>query len=358
MKLVGLCGLLGVAFTGLLHLSSATGEAPAYTFTKIADTREGNYLAFSPTPSIDDTGRVLFFADLAGGGQGIFVGDGVSLNRIADTSGDFEEFGRSPTMSRNGNLAFFTTLDSGDMGYFRGPNPARDLIYDSHIFSNFGDIVVNNQGTVVFKAKKLKGFEKNRQIFLGNGGKPREIPQSAHSQAGFPSINNLGQVAFSVGDRVFVSNGRTTTIIAETQDPMFLFYRPVINDKGMVIVQTASEGWAKRIEKRIVAIDGERMTTLVSTDGHFREFFSAHAVNNEGQIVFSALLDTGEEGLFTGPFPVTDKVIMRGDELFGARITDELGVSNQSLNDAGQVAFFARHEDGTQGIYRADPRTL
>ena len=155
-----------------------------------------------------------------------------------------------------------------------------------------------------------------------------------------------------------MSNGRTTTIIAETQDPMFLFYRPVINDKGLVIVQMASEGWAKRIEKRIVAIDGERMTTLVSTDGHFREFFSAHAVNNEGQIVFSAILDTGEEGLFTGPFPVTDKVIMRGDELFGARITDELGISNQSLNDAGQVAFFARHEDGTQGIYRADPRTL
>ena len=301
---------------------------------------------------------MLFVADLAGGGQGIFVGDGVSLNRIADTSGDFEEFGRSPAMSRNGNLAFFTTLDSGEMGYFRGPNPARDLIYGSHLFSNFGDIVVNNQGTVVFKAKKLKGFKKNRQIFLGNGGKPREIPQSAHSQAGFPSINNLGQVAFSIGDRVFVSNGRTTTIIAETQDPMFLFYRPVINDKGMVIVQTASEGWAKRIEKRIVAIDGERMTTLVSTDGHFREFFSAHAVNNEGQIVFSAILDTGEEGLFTGPFPVTDKVIMRGDELFGARITDELGISNQSLNDAGQVAFFARHEDGTQGIYRADPRTL
>ena len=47
-------------------------------------------------------------------------------------------------------------------------------------------------------------------------------------------------------------------------------------------------------------------------------------------------------------------MIATGDALFGSSVT-ELHFFRQGLNDAGQVAFVARLDDGTSGIYRADP---
>src|SRR5262249_1572786 len=38
-------------------------------------------------------------------------------------------------------------------------------------------------------------------------------------------------------------------------------------------------------------------------------------------------------------------------------VVADVGFFRQGLNDAGQVAFFARLADGTEGIFRADPPT-
>jgi hypothetical protein len=84
---------------------------------------------------------------------------------------------------------------------------------------------------------------------------------------------------------------------------------------------------------------------------------SSHAVNNHGHVVFSAVLDSGLSGLLVGPNPETDIVIKQGDQLFGTRIVEGPVLSNRGFNDAGQIVFYARLEDGTEGIYRADPTT-
>ncbi len=52
---------------------------------------------------------------------------------------------------------------------------------------------------------------------------------------------------------------------------------------------------------------------------------------------------------------VADKVIGTGDFLAGATVVSVGFVQGIGLNDPGQIAFFAILNDGTQGIFRADP---
>ena len=62
---------------------------------------------------------------------------------------------------------------------------------------------------------------------------------------------------------------------------------------------------------------------------------------------------TGALGIFTGPDPVTDKVISVGDPLLGSKVK---GLDfSRGLNDGGQLTFLAFTDDGASGIFRADP---
>jgi len=349
---------LGVLVSGfyLLPFSSGT-DLQRFTFVKIADTQDGVYRSFNRAPIIDDQGRVIFRADLSNGEQGIFVGDGNMLEQIASTTGDFKNFPRHPTMSRNGKIAFLTHLDDGNVAYFQGPSLANDLLFSDSTYEELGDIAINNFGTMAFKAKPPEGNDWRRRIFMGGTHRPLEVPESAHSQLGLPSINNNGIVAFSVGDEVWTSDGHTSQMISNSDDPYFLYSRPIINDAGVVVVQALLTDQEIGVEKRIVKLEGGNSETIVSTHGPFKEFFSHHSMNNDGVIVFSALLDWEEEGLFIGPNLQRDTIIARGDRLFGELIAKGGGpiISNQSINDAGQVTFFAQLENGTEGIFRADP---
>jgi hypothetical protein len=103
------------------------------------------------------------------------------------------------------------------------------------------------------------------------------------------------------------------------------------------------------------------VTTIIADNtGPFRTFGSGlPAINDAGTVAFLASLDEGGSGIFTGPNPVTDKVIATGDSLFGSTVTS-LGFnrfSSKGLNNAGQLTFFAQLADGSSGIFRADPES-
>ncbi len=355
MKLLGVCGLLCAAVPGFWHFSFPQEPPAPYQFTKIADTRSGVYRGFHLAPSIDAQGMVLFRANVVGGGQGIFQANGSITTQIAKTSEDFEAFRGSPAVSDNGQIVFYGTRSSGEFGYSRSNDITGEFLYSNKEFETLGDLVINNSGTLAFKGKRAKGRRERRQVFLGNGGRPVAIPDSKNNQVGMLSLNNHDQVAFSTGDKVYVSDGQTTTLLTDGDKQYFLFYRPVINDSGMVVVQTASEpqdGW---VAKHLVAIVDGQIHLLASTQGSFQDLMSSHAVNNHGLVVFGAVLDSGLSGLLVGPNPKTDIVIKQGDQLFGSRIIEGPVLSNRGFNDAGQIVFYARLEDGTEGIYRADP---
>ena len=89
-------------------------------------------------------------------------------------------------------------------------------------------------------------------------------------------------------------------------------------------------------------------------DGLYRTMGNT-SFNKKGTVAFWALLDNGIRGIFTGPDPVADKVIATGDLLFGLPVTDVNFPQGIGLNNRGQVAFIAELNDGTEGVYRADP---
>jgi hypothetical protein len=86
------------------------------------------------------------------------------------------------------------------------------------------------------------------------------------------------------------------------------------------------------------------------------------SINNNGNVAFEAQAANGPKGIFIGVDAVKDKVVAVGDYLKNAgsqllvnsRIVD-LSFDRQSLNDNGEIAFWAKFEDGTEGIYRANP---
>jgi hypothetical protein len=81
------------------------------------------------------------------------------------------------------------------------------------------------------------------------------------------------------------------------------------------------------------------------------------SLNNSGMVAFLA-----DGSIRTGPDPVADKVIAVGDDLFGSTVVEFddafdtfTTISQEALNDSGQIAFSYVLADGRRGIARADP---
>jgi hypothetical protein len=79
------------------------------------------------------------------------------------------------------------------------------------------------------------------------------------------------------------------------------------------------------------------------------------SLNDNGKIAYIAYLSGNpfRYGLFLGPNILTDKVIERGDSLFGSTVID-IQFWNNGLNNNDQLAFYARLADNRQVIVRAE----
>jgi hypothetical protein len=73
-----------VTAVGLSLSLLTTGDAFAFTFTKIADTR--GFFTRLETPVINDSGTVAFSADLNTGSPSVFTGSGEALTSIVTFS--------------------------------------------------------------------------------------------------------------------------------------------------------------------------------------------------------------------------------------------------------------------------------
>jgi hypothetical protein len=78
---------------------------------------------------------------------------------------------------------------------------------------------------------------------------------------------------------------------------------------------------------------------IADSNGPF-SFFSAPSLNNSGTVAFTALLDTFEQGVFTGRGgPITTIVDTTGQE-----------AGSPSINDSGTVAFQASRGNGQEVV--------
>lgn len=372
--------LSGTLVLGLLPFLASGGEATTYAFTLIADT-SGVFESFQPGdpieatfgPSMNDVGVVAFWASLRAGGHGIFVGSGGGdLTTIADTvSGPFGGISCCPAINAVGTVAFLGQLDNSIAGVFAGSGgPVTTIADSSGSLNGFLQPSINNGGTVAFRAFIGPGDLGGVWIFKGDGGPLTPIASNRsglfYELGALPAINSAGAVAFeaglllngrpSGGPGLFVGSGGSLTTIATTDlftagSPFRGFnVFPAINDAGTVAFEASVEGDGVT---GIFTGNGGPVTLVADSTGPLG-FLARAAINEAGAVAFLATLDGGGSGIFTGPDPVSDRVIGTGDTLFGATVTN-LGFFRDGLNNAGQIAFFARLSDGTVGIYRADP---
>lgn len=355
-----------------------------YTFTTIADTTHFTTFEFSPTgvpiptaPAVNDQGQVAFWGLDASFNAGIFVGDGGSLTSIAETSGEYSFLGVGPSINDDGTVAFLGGLDLGDAGYFTSGGATTTLIADSSGQFNFqriptldnlfGEPVINDRGTVAFRADLDNG---DKEIFSSNKGEIRTITDSSSELTTFgitPDINAKGTIVFSAGTApvpgtievkgqtvpiselfqnagIFTNHGGSLREIADINDGLTLFgSSPAINDQGTVaFIAVNTNG-----EVEVLTGKGRGLTAIADSRGAFSSFRGVD-INDRGTVAYLADFDAGGSGIYVGQ----QEMIATGDKLLNSTVT-ELNFLNKGLNH-DSVAFWAKLADGRSGVFRAD----
>jgi hypothetical protein len=335
----------------------------SYAFTKIADSGDG-LGNFGPAPALNNNGAVAFLASppATQSPPCLYTGDGGDLTTIYCVTANTEQLGQFPSINDNGTVAFFVSAGR-TQHIVIGDGQFTTVLYTAPqgIFASLYSPSLNNDTEVAFRA--MTPILSNPEgVFDGDGETTVRVDSSGpfNSQFGsFPALNNVGQVAyeklsFRSEDAINVGDGQTITTLYHSGGLFRNFGNPALNDTGTVAFFATTNLRQGFKGSGIFEGDGGPATIIALSGPVFSSFENAPAINNYGEVAFAATLSAGGSGVFTGGDPANDKVIATGDELDGATVT-EVHLFRQGLNDNGQVAFFARLDDGTSGIFRADP---
>lgn len=332
----------------LLHAMITTkAYAVAYNFDSIAPE-----LAVVPgsdeAPVILVDGSVLYLSDYQ-----LMKGDGETSTVVYESEEDsdippysvqdisFNANGDFVALCRAGSRQATLVLCENGKTQFIDRRPALSL----------GPAAINDSGAVAYA---VSTGNRLTQILLREGNESRAIAQS-HTLTGLkaylPSLNNRGQVAVISRQGIYVIDTEGDQAIAgkivSTSDGLGTFEGIRLNDAGQIGFR------AKRPAVAIYLSDGDQLAKLADTTGQYAEI-SLPSLNNLGQVAFHSTLNDGTETIVAGNKGAITPVISTGDSLGDSTVTT-LRFSNQGLNDAGQVAFWALLLDGTEGIYRATP---
>jgi hypothetical protein len=236
--------------------------------------------------------------------------------------GDFPEpLPRFVALSENNTVAYSTIVSSAGAVY-RGPVTGTQSVLrsGSGIFYNTQRLDVNDAGQVAVQmevtsptaglGRAIVVLETPEQPLTSN---KTAIEQMTVGQQPMPTINNLGQVAFTLD----------STVTMRWYDPA--------NDPGGTEIGSVTLTPGVYVTTPDLYGIPRTFTQVAGTAGPF-ESFGRSQINDDGLVVFEATLDGGAGfGIFTGDDPVTDKVVMIGD-MIGPRIISfiELGELNNS----------------------------
>jgi len=376
-----------------------------YRFTPIAETVDW----MGPVPTmgeemdwaLNNAGQVVFDGrDEDQMGRVLYRGDGQSLTRIAPSwlysTGDMSGNGHFD-MNDAGTVIFTSGYDGStmapDSAYTTQNGVSFQLVLSSDTYlgspstwpfgswvDGIGPVSINNAGVIAFEAMVTSGdgMEYDRGLYTRQPGGDIQALFSVESDAfhryGPLSINNAGDVTFrgNIDDmgsaRLFQSTVPNMFKIIDGKTHDFWNGGPVpsANDAGMVAFSDTR--WDEQTQtdvSELVLSDGYTRTVVLSMQT--MEGFDDPAVNNEGQVAFELVYwdeqtQTDVEAIYAGPDLVADKVIARGDSLFGMGV-QSVEFSTRGLNDSGQIAFWAELYNSdlglyVHGLYLADPVIL
>jgi hypothetical protein len=229
-------------------------------------------------------------------------------------------------------------------------------------------------------------------IFVGNLGGPATLvlnsrnPCDLTDVSSFLSINDHGTVVFKADgprvhdhhlSRILLNNGATLTAVYGPTDLETTNLPLIVNNRGLVAPYGLPGGGTTVLQEcgpftslndngvvacgdseGVFTINGTLVTSIANSQSPFGShgFFPySISINNHNTIAFSATLQAGGAGIFTGDGRVTDPVIITGDPLLSSTVVALRFLGAKALNDNGQVTFLALLADGTEGVFRADP---
>jgi hypothetical protein len=361
-------------------LSALAGAAPAraatitdkYTFTKLADTYGGHDIFLDA--SINNAGQVVYRTNLDAGGSGMYRYSGGMTSTVLQT-GPSQQFSSAgpTTINGSGAIAFTATLASnGNRGVFRqsaGGAPITPLYTSPANYSSFdrSHITDVGAGAVVFQAHTnapttygvFRGDGSGAATTITSGGNVQvsgnDIAAGSDGTAlflGSEQINGVPTFGVYTGD-----GSAPPARVLDTTGPYEIFSNPAMSTNGTVLVSAGPDGGLTDPDApaHLVRIaPGGTPEVVADTTGLF-DGFAIYAVNSSGDFATYSALDTASTyGVFAGPDPLRDKVLMTGDELFGETVT-LARISKQALNDHGQLVIRAQTASGEEMLVLATP---
>jgi hypothetical protein len=350
-----------MAFTLVGQASGQNVTKADFTFVNAVDNTQG-FSFFGSMPAINNAGAVGFQSLGAGFESGAVLrwqygavttiatsadkvltsfGDSVVINSFGTVGFSAKVPGRSDTIIATGDGGLLNTIASAnEQGLVGGPF--------------LGISAMNESGTVIFLGFR-KGF-RSQAIFSGRGGPLTAIVDTAADpnflQFGNADINASGNIVFhgfpADGTEGIFSNAKGIKVIANTNTPGFEFFLdPVINNAGMA----ATAAFLNSGGVEVFTGTAAGITPRTNPSSSFLTFVDNVSINNSGDVAFFATEAGGRAGIFielTGGSRAIP-VIETGDSLFGSTVI-AMSVGRFSLNDRGQIALRYQLKDGRAGI--------
>lgn len=293
--------------------------------------------------ALDDTGGLLFsapflvadrfgvFSTEAGGGAFVELFSSVTCEATPPDDGCVDASSRIG-LSHNG-IAVASSIRSGRGALFRGPiDGPLEVLQTAGTFFNNQELDVNAAGTVAIQMEHTGcGLQRGVLVFdtpeVALADAEKAFTGTSVGQQPDTAINDAGVVALAL-------RGTAASVDVLNCPPGEAVERFSVETGVYTAVPTPY-------------FDPPDITLLAGNSGAFASF-GAVDIDNAGNVVFEATLDSGESGIFRGPDPVLDKIIMTGDSLDGELVTVvQLGQLNQSC----QLSFAVQSASG-RSIWR------
>jgi hypothetical protein len=317
---------------------------------------------FAPcVATVDDDGLVAFQAALAGGGSGVFAGDGGGVTTLADSDdGVFADFTSHPALGASGAATFYAERRDGTRGVFLARDGRVSVLAETGgAIREIGPLgpTMNAEGVVAFRADLATGTS---AIFKAREGKAAVLFADTSGAFaafhGLPVIDARGTVTFRADRRdgahvIYSSGGGAMVARVESGDRFVeLGAFPDTNDDGTIVFAAKLTGGGSGI----FASSADGIAKIVDEAAGFESFRGA-LIDERGQVTFFATPRDGALGIFAGPDPLSDRVLGIGDPWIDSTVTD-FALNPVSMSPGGRLAIRLALADGRQLVVRADPR--
>ncbi|HTE17947.1 MAG TPA: choice-of-anchor tandem repeat NxxGxxAF-containing protein [Armatimonadota bacterium] len=331
-------------------------RAQGYKITRIARLPTGSNPLDYGAPAINDRGQVAFGTVLRGV-EGYFRRDGRRIRLIGTATDPQRHIFGNPSINEEGEVAFGEGGNEGWSAIYRGSGGQPTKIADARgEFSSLSSPSINDRGDVAFYAQ-LDDFREG--IFLASGGNvtPVHVTEDHLDSVVAPMINNNGEIAFQqfftdvvqqdLREVIALHTESGLLTVADTAGPFFFLRSPSLNNAGTVAFTALTD------DERfgIFTGRGEPLTTVVDSTQGFQGFEDRVSINDSGHVAFTG----GPGGLFLDNGTEIIPVLRNQDRLGRARV-EVVSIGREALNNQGQIVFVAMLSNRQVGVYVATPR--